>query len=243
MLLLPRPDHHVPATQLVVAKRGLANVVVPFVLSTLTPLAATLPPTVTHVVLTSASALHAWCIIPPHIPVACVGARTAEAARAIGLMVTHVGQQSAVELAAELITTLPPNQHIVHLHGDQASLDWHNTLRDAGHQITANCAYRTHYVNALPPEVFALLRAQKVSHIGLLSAGHAHHLQDLLKRANITPWPNPNDAPTVLALSPQVAQACSLFPRTMISSSPTLSSLLDLYQSQTEAGVKPLPSC
>lgn len=223
MFLVVRSAPALPATLARLADAGYPHAV-GLPISDITLLAPQVSSKADYLVFTSANAVHPGY---PKLPVVAVGDVTAEAAAAMGHEVFHVGNDDGGQMASSLLPRLRRPATLLHLHGDTADLGWHRILAQGGHTVLPVPAYRTAYLPALPEDVRNAFAAGAVRHVLLFSEGGAKHLRHLLAQANMPPWPANIPPPTVLALSPKVAEQ-SPFPHPRPCPNPSLRAMLGL---------------
>lgn len=114
---------------------------------------------------------HALLFIPPAIvalfcdrPCLCVGAATAEAARAAGFKQIETAEGSGAMLATYLLTRYPSRElHLLHACGANTAPALCDILRDAGYQIFTWRLYEAQPAEILPADLCAMLMAQNIS--------------------------------------------------------------------------------
>ena len=130
------------------------------------------------------------------MPCYCVGARTADAARALGARVAAVGQDAA-DLAG-MMTLLAPPGRLVHLCGTHVAGDLANRLNSAGIE-TVSCVIYDQIDQPLTALALELLAGDEPLVVPLFSPRSAHLFQDQTRASRAPLW--------VVALSPAVSDA------------------------------------
>jgi uroporphyrinogen-III synthase len=119
-------------------------------------------------VLTSASAVPALTASPfGALPAYCVGARTADAARAAGLEAVHEAGGDALALVDLIGRSLPRGARLLHAAGRERKDEPGDTLAARGYRLTVWVAYAAQALSALPEPV-----AEALGHDGLDAALH-----------------------------------------------------------------------
>ncbi|MEM6974295.1 MAG: uroporphyrinogen-III synthase [Pseudomonadota bacterium] len=156
------------------------------------------------VVLTSANAARVMGRRLAGWPAWCVGAKTAEAARAAGCAPVHSAEGDGRELAARLAAE--PAMTLFHPRGADTALALGPLLAPAGHGYRDAIVYRAEPVGALDPEAAAALAARRVALAAFWSPRGARLFLDALDDAPAAARRALAEA-TLLALSPAVAEA------------------------------------
>ena len=130
------------------------------------------------------------------MPCYCVGARTADAARALGATVVAVGQDAA-ELAG-MMTLLAPLGRMVHLCGTHVAGDLANRLSSAGIE-TVSLAIYDQIAKPMTAQALSLLAGTRPLLVPLFSARSAQLFQDQTRNSRAPLW--------VVAFSPAVSGA------------------------------------
>ncbi|ACL59336.1 uroporphyrinogen-III synthase [Methylobacterium nodulans] len=111
-----------------------------------------------------------------HLTAFCVGARTAQAARAAGLPDVRQGEGDAAALAGHVAAVLPVGARLLHAAGRERKPEPAASLAAAGYAVTAWVAYAARPVASLPEPVAAALaegRLDAVLHYSRRSAATA----------------------------------------------------------------------
>ena len=130
------------------------------------------------------------------MPCYCVGARTADAARALGARVVAVGQDAA-DLAG-MMTLLAPQGRMVHLCGTHVAGDLANGLNSAGIE-TVSCVIYDQIAQPLSAPALELLAGTGPLLVPLFSTRSAQLFQDQTRNSRAPLW--------VVAFSPAVSGA------------------------------------
>ena len=232
MIILPRPEPHLPRTIAALQKAGFGSLHA-LALSHPQPIPVVVPASATALIFTSIFAVHGHINGNTQLPAYCVGETTAIAARNAGYNVVYTGSNNGATMAKAITQHQAPGtrHHFIHLHGDHAGMLWHTTLRQAGHAVTPVQTYQTRRIQNLPTENHTAFEAANPHTLTLLfSAGSASHLAKLCKRANIPL------VGTAIALSPAVTKAAARhWPHTATATAPTLEGMIQtLHALNTE---------
>lgn len=180
-------------------------------------------------ILTSAAAVPC---VPAHwyaLPVFCVGAATARAARRVGLL----NVQGIAPDVAVLLANLPPVLgfgRVVHLGGEQLSQDIAGSLRDQGHDAVHVPCYRLVTRSRAAPAVAEALRCAGVQHVLVTSVQAAMGFDHILKQVGLaSAWAGFD----IHAISARVAEAVPAAPRSVhVAPSPDMRGLVKSLQSR-----------
>jgi uroporphyrinogen-III synthase len=163
------------------------------------------------------------------LPVHCVGARTAEAARAAGFRRVLAGSGDSAALAGEIARALPAGAHLLYLAGEPRGDVLERDLAQAGFEVAALTCYRMRRVQTLPALARAALEAGSCAAVLHFSSETARAYFDLAAGAGLA---REAAIPLHACLSHPIAETVKqLFPacdRVIFASEPRSDSLIAL---------------
>lgn len=142
-------------------------------------------------------------------PCYCVGAATAETARAYGWRYPRQGGGDGTALAALIAAEQPADGRWLHPCGQQRQPEPAASLRAAGYEIAPWVVYRAAAAERLPAATVQAMQAQRLAVATFFSARTAQIFVDLARAAGLT---ESCRAVTALCLSPAIAAVAAALP-------------------------------
>ncbi|MBC7136177.1 MAG: uroporphyrinogen-III synthase [Oceanibaculum nanhaiense] len=174
------------------------------------------------------------------VRVLCVGAATAEAARAQGFDSVESADGAIEELTALALGTLDPKAGpVLHLSGETVAGDLAGMLRLAGFEAHRLVVYEARPAEALPPRVLAELRRGRLDAVLFFSPRTAETFVRLVKSAGLA---GQLDSVAAVAISDKAADACRTLPwrSVLVAASPDLPGMMAALTQMATAQAKPV---
>lgn len=185
-VLITRPAEDAEALAEAVCARGHEPVIAPLsVIRHETPAAPPEPPAAT--IFTSRNAVRALAGVPwasdlHALPAYCVGAASAQAARAAGFVKVIAGGGTGALLAEHIASAHRPGHGpLLYLTGDHLAFDMQAALAARGLTVLRRVVYRSELVPALPGAVLGALRNGSLDAVMLMSPRAARHFARLVQ--------------------------------------------------------------
>lgn len=171
------------------------------------------------IVVTSPSSL--VCIPESRLPIFCVGKKTADEARKMGLRVVLEGEANGQDMAEKIVERFPA-ETLLHIAGDHAETEWYQILEKQGFTVKTQEVYSTRYLESLPQKFVDGLSSAKFHSCMLFSAKGAEAFQILLEKHNISPL-----SLTAICLSEKVSQPLKGFGCVQIADTMTMRGMVE----------------
>ncbi len=174
-VLVTRPLEEARQTAARLAEDGIEALVWP--LTAIRPVATTLavPPTAEALLLTSGHGARAFAALSTRrdLPALCVGQRTAEIARGVGLAAMAAGGDAEALVRMAVGTGL---RHFFHPRGRHTATDLPALLAASGQRVSEAVVYAAEETGACPAPVTHALGSGRIGAVGLWSARNAEIL-------------------------------------------------------------------